>query len=169
MRMIFSLLLISGLLICAGCDGGNTPEELKNLVPVTITVTDGAQPVEGVAVSLSSKSEVKGFFVCTGITDAKGVAKIESTRSSHTRKGAPTGTYSVVLVKTVEIPEDLQPREEDQSNPSAAAAKQTKRDAFLKQNNVIPDKLTQSASSPIELTVVEKSGATTEIDIAKYR
>ena len=169
MRIIISAFLLVSLPLGTGCGGGNTPEELKNLVPVTITVTDGSQPVEGVAVSLNSKVEVKGFFVCTGVTDSRGVANIESTRSSQTRKGAPAGTYSVVLVKSVEIPEDLQPMEEDQINPAAAAAKQTKRDAFLKQNKVIPDKLTQSTSSPVELTVAEKSGATVEIDISKYR
>ena len=168
MRILISIFLLVSVLLFAGCDGANTPAELKNLVPVTITVTDGSQPLEGVSVALNCKSETTGFFVCNGITDATGVTKIQTTRSSHTRKGAPVGTYSVVLVKSVEIPEELQPREEDQNNPVAAAAKQTKRDAFLKENQAIPLALTQ-ATSPIELTVAEKSGATAEIDIAKYR
>ena len=166
--LLTTFLFVFALFICVGCNQTKVPDELKNLTPVTVTVTDGSQPVENVAVRLSVKG-TQGAFACVGATDAKGVAVIQSTSGSYTGKGAPAGTYSIVLVKPVDIPEDLQPQEEDQDNPAVAAAKQTKRDAFLKQNNVIPDKLTQSASSPIELTVVEKSGATTEIDIAKYR
>ena len=161
-------LLVTGLLLCAGCKRGNVPEELKNLVPVTVTVTDGSQPLQGVTVRLGSKNP-QGLFASVGITDANGVAQIESTRSSYTGKGAPAGTYSVVVSKPVDIPEDLQPQEEDQDDPAAAMAKQAKRDAFLKQNQAIPVVLTQSATSPIELTVAEKTGATTEIDISKFR
>ncbi|MCL2119009.1 MAG: hypothetical protein FWH27_11340 [Planctomycetaceae bacterium] len=167
--LITTILIVSGALVCIGCNQGKVPEELKNLVPVTVTVTDGSNPVEGVAVALNSKDGAKGFFVCTGTTDSNGAAQILSTRSSFTGKGVPAGTYSVVLVKPAEIPEDLQPQEEDQDNPAAAAAKQAKRDAFLKQNQTIPVALTQSTASPVELTVAEKTGATFEIDIAKYR
>ena len=166
--LLTMLLLVSALWFCVGCNQAKAPEELKNLVPVTVTVTDGSQPVENVAVRLSAKGS-QGAFACVGTTDAKGVAVIQSAKGSYTGKGVPSGTYTVVLVDSVEIPEDLQPQEEDQDNPATAAAKQAKRDAFLKQNNVIPDKLTQSTSSPVELTVAEKTGATTEIDIAKYR
>jgi hypothetical protein len=169
MRTLLSIiLLVFVLLVCSGC-GTQLPEELKNLAPVTITVMDGSQPLEGVAVALNSKGGAKGFFVCTGVTDAKGVAKIESTRSSCTGKGAPPGTYSVVLVKPVDIPPELEPREEDQDNPAAATARQAKLNAFLKEKQAIPMMLTQSTSSPVELTVMEKSGATAEIDISKYR
>jgi len=166
--LLTTFLFVFTLFICIGCNQTKVPEELKNLVPVTITVTDGSQPVENVAVRLSAKGS-QGAFACVGTTDAKGVAVIQSTRSSYTGKGAPAGTYFVVLVKTVEIPEDLQPQEEDQDNPVAAAAKQAKLTAFLKENRAIPLVLTQSTSSPVELTVAEKTGATAEIDIAKYR
>lgn len=168
MRILLSTLsLVSTLLLCCGCNTA-VPEELKNLAPVTITVTDNSQPLEGVAVALNSKGGASGFFVCTGLTDAKGVAKIESSRNEHTRKGAPPGTYAVVLVKPVIVPPELEPQEEDQDNPAAAAARHAKLSAFLKENQSLPLVLTRSTSSPVELTVAEKSGATAEIDIAKY-
>ena len=170
MRILLStIILVSALCSCVGCGGTKLPEELKNLAPVTVTVTDGSQPLKGIAVALNSKGNASGFFVCSGSTDNQGVAKIVSTRSSYTGKGVPAGTYSIVLVKSVEIPEELQPKEEEQDNPAAAAARQAKLNAFLKERQAIPAMLTQAASSPIELTVEVKTGATIEIDIAKYR
>jgi len=160
--------LISILPFYAGCSGGNIPEELKNLAPVTITVMDGSQPVEGVSVALNNKGDAKGFFVCTGFTDTKGVAQIKTSRNEHSRNGVPPGSYTVVLVKPVIVPPELEPQEEDQDNPAAARARSAKLSEFLKQNQSLPLVLTRSTSSPIEVTVAEKSGVVTEIDIAKF-
>ena len=169
MRIVLStLLLIFCLLACCGCGQTAIPEELRSLYPVTITVTDGSQPLEGVGVTLSSTGS-QGAYGVNAMTDARGVARIQTTRGPHTRGGAPTGTYSIVLFKLVNIPPELEPNEDDQNNPAAAATKRTKLDAFLKENRAIPLVLTQSDTSPVELAVAEKSGATAEIDISKYR
>ena len=170
MRPFFSMLsLIFGLAICSGCGLMTAaPEELRNLIPVTVTIIDGTQPLEGVAVTLSNKGS-QGAYACNGVTDGKGVAQIRSTRSSYTGNGVPVGTYSVVLLETVEIPEDLAPQESDQDlAPAVVAAKQAKLNEFLIKNQVIPQKLTLASTSPVEL-VVEASGATVEIDISQHR
>ena len=165
--MVFSF--VSGMLICAGCNQVKAPEELKNLVPVTVTVMDGSQPVEGVAVRLSGKNS-QGAFACVGVTDAKGAAVMKSTSGSYTGKGVPAGTYSTVLVKTVELPPDLEPQEEDQNlPPTEAATKQAKRNEFLEKNQVIPKSLTVSSSSPIELTVAAGKGESLTVDLSQHR
>jgi len=169
MRIILpTLLLFSGLLICCGC-GEVVPEELRQLYSVTVTVTDDSQPVEGVAVVLSSKGS-QGAYGCNGVTNTKGVAKIQSTRSLNTHAGVPPGTYSVVLIETIELPPELVPDDEiDLALPRAAAReKRMKREQFLKEHQQIPSLLAISTSSPLELTV-ENSTVTLDVDISKYR
>ncbi|MCL2709843.1 MAG: hypothetical protein FWE95_03085 [Planctomycetaceae bacterium] len=167
MRIVSStLLLVSGLLCCGGCGSTAIPEELKNLHPVTITVTDGTQPLEGIGVTLSNKGP-QGAYGVNAMTDAQGMARIQTTRGPHTRGGAPPGTYAVVLFKAIATPPELEPSEADQDDPVGAAAKRTKLDAFLKENRAIPHVLTQSDTSPVELTV-GSSATTLEVDIAKY-
>ena len=166
--LLTTFLFVSALGFCAGCHQTKVPEGLQNLVPVTITVTDGSQPLEKVSVRLSSKGS-QGAFACVGVTDAKGVATIQSTSGSYTGKGVPSGTYTVVLIDSVEIPEDLQPREEDQDNPTAAAAKKAKLDEFLAKNQSIPKSLSTTAGNPVELTVADGKGESLAVDVSQYR
>jgi len=167
MRIVLStLLLVSGLVSCGGCGFTAVPEELKNLHPVTITVTNGTEPLEGIGVTLSSKGS-QGAYGVNAMTDAKGEARIQTTRGQHTRGGAPPGTYAVVLFKAIATPPELEPSEDDQNDPVGAAAKRAKLDAFLKENRAIPLVLTQSDSSPVEITV-GSSATSLGVDIAKY-
>jgi hypothetical protein len=166
-KYVFAL-VVSITCIC-GCGGVPAPDELKDLVPVSVTVTDGGTALDNVAVSLSPKSG-GGAWASRGTTDAKGVAVIQTTRSSYTGKGAPTGDYKVVLVKSVELPADLQPQESDQDlPPQTAAAKAAKRNDFLKKNSIIPEVLENADTSPLELTVAAKTGAVLAVDISQYK
>jgi hypothetical protein len=83
---------------CAG-----TGHELKDLCLVTMTVTDGQQAIEGVVVSLSAKTS-RGAWASRGITNAKGIAVIQTSRASYTGKGASAGDYKVTFVKMVIFP-----------------------------------------------------------------
>jgi hypothetical protein len=164
--MFVSLL---SLPIYIGCNTVTVPDELKNLCPVTITVIDGNQPVEGVTVRLSSK-EPRGVFVCNGITNVKGIATLQSTRGSYTGSGVPVGTYAVVLLKRADYPEDLMPIETDQNlSPSVLAEKQAKQEEFLEKNRIIPKILENNNSSPIDIIVTENTGVTMEIDLSRYK
>jgi hypothetical protein len=166
-KYVFAL-VVSITCIC-GCGGVPAPDELKDLVPVSVTVTDGGTPLDNVAVTLSPKTGGGAWASC-GITDAKGIAVIQTTRASYTGKGAPSGDYKVVLIKSVEFPADLQPQEIDQDlPPQAAAAKEAKRNDFLKKNRIIPEVLETAAKSPVELTAAPKTGAVLTVDISQYK
>ena len=168
---IFSLLSLSALLLtCFGCSGGGkVPEELRNLCPASVTVTNGTQPMAGVMVTLLAKGS-QGAYACNGVTDNNGVALIQSSRGSHTAKGVPAGTYSVILSESITLPADLESQESDQDlPPQAAAAKEAKRAEFLKTHRVIPESLTLTVSSPLELAVADKSGATLAVDVAQHK
>ena len=155
---------------CCGCGGTNVPEELRNLYPASVTVMDGGQPVAGILVTLSAKSS-QGTFACNGVADDKGVARIQSTRGSYTRKGAPTGTYAVVLSETIELPPELEPQESDQDLPVAARlAKDRKAEEFIRSaERSVPVALTTSGTSPIELVVAKGQNATITVDVAAHR
>ena len=132
MRAIISVLLISLSLV--GCNNNRLPKEPKNLHPVTITVMNGTQPVEGVAVTLSGRSS-QGAFACTGLTDSQGVAKIRSLRNSYAVRGVPAGTYRVALDKLPELPAELTPHETDKElPPKEAATKEFKRKIYFEEN-----------------------------------
>jgi hypothetical protein len=157
-------------LACCGCGGTQVPEEIKNLCPASVTVMDGDQPVKGILVTLSAKGG-QGAFACNGVADDKGVAQIRSTRGSHTGKGAPEGTYAVVLSETIVLPSELEPQESDQDLSEAAqAAKNRKVEAFLRTvKRSVPVVLTATGTSPVELVVAKGQSATIVIDVAKHR
>ncbi|MDR1270771.1 MAG: Ig-like domain-containing protein [Planctomycetaceae bacterium] len=169
MRTTLLFCTLAILLFCTDCSNVPVPDELKTLYPVTIIVTDGNQAIEGVAVSLSAKTSGGAWASC-GVTNVKGVAVIQTSRASYTGKGAPAGDYKVILIKTVKLPPELEPQEEDQRlAPQAATAKQAKLEAFYEKNRVIPKILENSNTSPIELMVAEKDAAILTIDIAQYK
>ena len=123
----------------------------------------------GIHVILTGKTG-QGAYACNGITDDKGVTRIRSTRGSFTRKGAPPGTYAVVLSEPIEVPADLLSQESDRDLPSAAQAeKKRKLDKFLSENQVVPAILMTASTSPIELVVAKGQDATVSIDVAKHR
>jgi len=121
-----------------------------------------------IQVTLFAKA-AQGAFACNGVTDANGTVQIKSSRGSYTGKGAPVGTYTVVLSEPIEVPEDLLSQESDQDLPPAAQAEKARKlDEFLKKNQLVPTVLT-TVASPVEVTVVAKQNATVEIDVAKHR
>lgn len=165
----FSILCVFFLVFAAGCSREGKPEVLKDLNPVTVTVVDGGAPVEGVRVLLSSKGP-RGAWGCSATTNAQGEAKIQTSISSKSGPGAPAGDYIIVLSKNVPLPPELEPQEEDQNlSASAAAAKEAKKKEFYDKNRIIPQKLEQSDTSPLELTVAEKTGGTLKVDLAEHK
>ena len=170
MRISLLLLLSTFLLTYCGCGGGaKVPEELRNLVPASVTVMNGDQPMAGIQIILLAKGS-QGAFACNGITDAKGMAQICSSRSSYTRKGVPVGTYSVVLSESIDVPENLVSQESDQALPPAAQAEKARKlDEFLNKNRTVPTILSSAATSPIALEVAKGQEATVTIDVATHR
>ena len=169
MRFFTFISLSAFLLISCGCGGGvKAPEDLRNLCPVLITVKNGDQPMTGIQVVLLAKAG-RGAYACTGVTGNDGVALIRSSRSSYTGKGAPAGTYAVVLSEPIDIPQELISQEADQDLPPAAQAEKSRKlKEYLSKNQLVPSVLT-SVASPVELAVAEKTGATLTVDITQYK
>ncbi|MBI1347972.1 hypothetical protein GC163_16985 [bacterium] len=131
---LLGLTLIS-ILGCGGGDSGPT------LYPVTGKLTKGGQPFSGVTVTLSP-TEGKGSVGLIATTKDDGTFDIITPQGG---RGAPEGTYRVVLSKTVEV---------DYSNPKAKPTA----------SEDIPKKL-QSAQSSDQVIDVKKGGPNT-IEIA---
>ena len=165
--MRFLCLFCSLVLLLSGC-GEPTPAEMKNLAPVKITVVLNGEPITDVLVSLSDDSPV--LQARSGITDKSGVAVIETKVRSFFGAGAQPGTYTVTLVKGVELPSELQERENEMNLPEAEkAALDKKRQDFFVKNRQIPLVLTDGKTSPLKLTVAEKTGAELNVDVAKHK
>ena len=169
MRILMLISLSAFLLTCCGCGGPKIPDELRNLVPVSVTVMNGTQPMAGMMVTLSAKSG-QGAYAVNGVTNTAGTEQIQTSRSSFTKKGAPAGTYSVVLAETIVLPAELEPQETDQDLPRAAQAEKSRKvEEFLRKNRLVPSALTTSGSSPVEVVVAQGQNVTLTIDITEYR
>ena len=164
------ILLMTFPLVCGGCGNSQVPDELRNLYPATVTVKDGEQPITGLLVTLVSKDS-HGAYACNGVTNGKGVAEIRSSRGSYTGKGVPSGTYTVVLLETIELPPELVPQESDQDLPqSARVAKDRKAEEFMQSAmRSVPAVLTATGTSPIDVSVTKKQGGTVVVNVAEHR
>jgi len=157
MRNIF---LFSCLFFIVGCT--QTPSELRHLHPVTITVLDNGQPMAGVFVTLSAKTPQEELWACNGTTDGSGIAKLRTKIRSFVGDGAQSGTYAVVLSKGADIPAEL--AEGSSPNPVLEA----KRNEFIEKNRVVPKVFESAQTSPLELVVEPKTGATLTVDVSKH-
>ena len=162
--MKYSLFFATFFLVCtfAGCSG--SPSALKNLSPVSITVVKDGQPLEDVEVMLFAHQPTE-VWTCTGRTDGSGVAVVVSSFQQSSASGAKAGAYAVVLDKRAQLPPELKPPLPGQQEDAAQRAKRTE---FESKNQVIPKVLQAKETTPIELTVTEKTPATLTIDVAKY-
>lgn len=161
-----ALILSFSLLLFVGCS--QKPAELSGLVPVTITLTDGGAPVPGMLVSL--RSEGSGpVWSSKAETNAQGKAKIESALRTHTSPGAPVGSYKIVFLQTVELPDELKPTQAEEDGEPGNPAVQKKRDAYIAERMIVPPKLRESSTSPIELTVEPGKPVELAVDLAEYR
>jgi len=95
-RNIFPLIL--AVLSIAGCTGNDgKPKDLPPLFPCEITVTQDEKPLAGATISLETSGGTNVIYIPSGITDESGKAEI----STYGFKGAPAGTYKVVVRKTI--------------------------------------------------------------------
>ena len=159
-------LLCTLILLASGC-GKPTPSELKNLAPVKITVVRKGEPLADVLVQLVADSPV--LLARGGVTDANGVVVIETKMQANFGTGVQPGTYTVTLAKDVPLPSELQERENemDLSEAEKAALDKSRRD-FYDKNRLVPLILTDAKTSPIRLSVAEKTGAAMSVDVAEY-
>jgi len=125
-RTFRTLLLIQlTLLSMSGCS--STPGSDKERGSVTITVSNGAEPVTGVQVSLQSSTSGEGS---SGVLDDQGKVVLEE---------VALGEYSVVV--SAYPPED----------PSMMSADGVMPD--IKPNPLVPDQYHSTSTSPLKLQV----------------
>jgi len=100
-------------LFVVGCSDANVPKDFPKTLPFTITVVNDGKPIEKVIIRLASTTSTN--WTASGLTNASGVAEMQTTSGSYSRKGVPEGNYKVVLHKPLEVdpallgpvPEDL--------------------------------------------------------------
>jgi len=95
-KQFFSLCLILSSVFLSGC-GPEMPPGFPKVYPVSLTVTQGDQPLAGATVSLRPTDLSIGDWAIGGKTDENGVVEL----LTHGYRGAPAGTFKVVVTKTV--------------------------------------------------------------------
>lgn len=160
-------LLGIALLFITGCGGGK-PEGIPALHPVTVTVTKGGTPVTKANIMLIPTTAAKGSWSVSGMTDASGVAIIETAQGSWKSQGAPEGEFQIYITKLAAIEEPEKPAdiEGDPAAKEAYFAERLKRlEAAGKE---IPKVLTEPKTSPLKITVASGTGASETFDVADY-
>ena len=91
-QLIFSVTIITGMLVFAGCGGQNLPKDLPPLYRQSIIITQEGKPFAGVSVVLHPIEESK--WNAGSATDANGTAEI---RTHGLYRGVAAGKYKVTL------------------------------------------------------------------------
>ncbi|MDO5581824.1 MAG: hypothetical protein Q4G69_11905 [Planctomycetia bacterium] len=162
MRILFLLPLL--LLVC-GCEPPLS-EELKVLTPVTITVADSGNPIEGVLVVLECSAE-HGAWGANALTDANGVAIIQTSLGGKSRSGVKPGSYKVVLKKDVKLPPELLPEEPSSLSLKERKILEEKTKKFLAENKGFSPIFGDAKTTPFDIDVGAQPCVQT-FDIAKY-
>ena len=167
MRTITFLLFAVAIIIQSGC-GQQFPPDWPKTYPTTITVTQDGQPYEGVTLVLT-RTENHGSWAVAGITNASGIAEIETSWTHASAKGAPEGTFRVTLSKDV-------PFERSISDEELNAMPYDRRTAFLeaeaahrRNNPVFPRSLADPAAARVQVEVIPGEPAAFTIEVSDYR
>lgn len=133
-----------------GCGGGKEvpPGFPAKLTPTTVTLLKDGQPVAEAAVSLISEPPTP--YLISAMTDAAGVAKLQTTINAYSAAGAPAGSYKILISKQVQFPED---NETDEALRDQRKAQTDKEKAdLLKASGILPD-WSNIEKTPFKLTV----------------
>ncbi|MDR0337893.1 MAG: hypothetical protein LBI18_12465 [Planctomycetaceae bacterium] len=157
------LFLIAVTVFFFGCQ--QRPERIPTTVPCQIIVLKDGIPQEGIDVSLHS-FEGNGTLSFMGLTNAQGVAKIQTHFVNYKESGVPIGNYRVTIDKPVQLPPDGV----DDSKLSGKELNDylTKREAELEKIRVIPQWLTVSVSTPLKINVETKNGGELTVDLKDF-
>lgn len=153
-----------GLLLFTGCGRGK-PKGIPVLHPVNVTITKGGTPVDGANVFLVASNAASGSWSIAGITDAKGVAAIETSQGDWKGKGAPEGEYKIYLTKLAKIEEPAPPGEDDAAKAVFYAERLMRLEAAGKE---IPKSLTSVATSDLKITVAAGTRTNETFDIGQF-
>ncbi|MDR0871034.1 MAG: hypothetical protein LBN39_09615 [Planctomycetaceae bacterium] len=165
-RSLVYCTIFSGLFL--GCAKPH-PAGLPQLVPCTVKIVDGSQPLAEVDVGLLREEGQSGWSL-GGISDSTGTVKLRTIFASFEGNGVPAGTYRVLLNKQVDVPPELTLSETDslKLSPAELTKWNAKREKYIKEHQILPTTFSDPDATPIKLTVSETTGSQI-IDVAKYK
>ena len=149
-------LLLFTFVCLSGCGGEKRPDGMPPLYSaVCVKVVQDGKPLEDAIVSL--RPDEKGFtWGIGGRTDAQGVAQLW-THGKY--KGAPAGTFKVVVTKEVKDGEKELTEALTRNDEKAAAAIKVQCFSFVE------DKFSSESQTPVKLEITPSS-KTLEVDVS---
>ncbi|MDR2754625.1 MAG: hypothetical protein LBC20_02870 [Planctomycetaceae bacterium] len=154
-------LLISVLLL--GCN--NKPDNVPDIFPCTVSVTNGTTPINDVFIVLALETGGTEYSM-SGTTNSSGRATMRTSRLSWRGNGVPAGTYRVSLSKTPAVsgisPEEYQclSAEEQEVYNNEQEKKREK------EPREIPEYLSDFVRSPFQITVAKGQENFLAVDVA---
>ncbi|MDR2170179.1 MAG: Ig-like domain-containing protein [Planctomycetaceae bacterium] len=163
-RLIIFANLFALFFIVSGCS--KKPSDFPQVYSCTITVVNNGKPIEGATVTFNYEST--GAVTVTAITDAQGIAKMQSLQLSYATNGAPAGKAKILLQKYPVIADTRTPEEKKgKTVEEREAFKQSLIDKINATPREIPDLFANLETTPLTIEIENKTTNLT-IDIAKY-
>lgn len=158
------IILIIALSTVIGCKKSMKPEGFPETVPFQIKVIQEGAGIERVAVSLYQSGSNTPWSVC-GMTDANGIAVIQTVQGGYSQDGAVKGEYKVVLRKE---PDQAQSASSPAPDPNASSDREAMMQAAQKMADeaakIIPPAFRTPESSPVSITISEAGENVIDLD-----
>ena len=159
----YTLFLIV-FLIC-GCN--NKPQDVPQLFPCQVTVTNGGTPIAEADVILGLTSESSGASM-SGVTNSSGVATIYTKRLAWKGKGVPVGDYIVTISKSPKLEEKLSLAEYQKLEPTEREKYNAEQERLYNAlPREVPGELSAFGKSPYRMTVSKDGDNRLDIDISQ--
>lgn len=166
MKRFLELLCVVAICLSLSACGKTKPKGFpEKLVPVTVKVVNGDQPVEGVRVVCFGK--IDQSLVCGGLTDTSGIATLLTDLGGYSESGVPAGEYKLTLNKEVTVEDswtadDYVKKSMGEKNKHGREL-QAARDKLPK---IVPQKYTLVGSTPLSVNAASDP-VTLDVDISK--
>lgn len=161
-----SILLLVVILLSTSC-GQRVPNQMPKTFPCTITVTNGATPIDGADIVLLPDPEIPDTMI-SGATDVSGKAEIRTMCGSFSKPGAPVGNFRVIVRKDVEVAATKTAAELDAMNPMQLEQYEKQiADAKKKLKSPVPALLGDVTKSPVQFEMTSGLG-NLDVDVSKY-
>ena len=174
MKRIFLLALCCSWVSFSGC-GEKLPADFPKVFPMTVTITDGTTPLADVRIMFFQISGSGVAYASSGLTDARGIAKISTSQGSFNKAGIPVGEFVVTVEDVIRMNDDISPEEElRMSREELTKLSQEREKRMAEIVRKVPEVLSQATRgsiedrSPIRFTATEGKNELA-INVADYK